>query len=114
MYKSPSYLKPTNRANAYLVKEILDADPQKLLLKIYDFAIVNCQKGNLAKTNQALTELISALNFETDETKNISVGLLKLYQFCQDQMRQSNYNIVLKILTDLREAWITVFKKAIT
>lgn len=111
MYNSQTYNKPMNRANAYLVKEILDADPQKLLLKIYDFAIVNCKRGDFVKTNKALSQLINALNFEVEEAKEISIGLLKLYQFCQDQMRQKNYDIALKILTDLRDAWTTIFKQ---
>ncbi|KAB2846370.1 MAG: flagellar protein FliS [Melioribacteraceae bacterium] len=110
MYKSQSNFKSSNRANAYLVKEILDADPKKLLLKIYDFAIVNSKRGDLAKTNKALSELINALNFDSQETKNISIGLMRLYQFCQEQMRQKNYDIVVQILTDLRETWLTVFK----
>jgi flagellar protein FliS len=110
MYNSQTYLKSSNRANAYLVKEILDADPKKLLLKIYDFAIVNSKRGDLAKTNKALSELINALNFESEETKEISLGLMRLYQFCQEQMRQKNYDIVVQILSDLRETWITAFR----
>jgi len=110
MYNTQTDLKSSNRANAYLVKEILDADPQKLLLKIYDFAIVNSKRGDLAKTNKALSELIHALNFETAETKEISLGLMRLYQFCQEQMRQKNYDIVVQILSDLREAWISAFR----
>ncbi|MBU2492290.1 MAG: flagellar protein FliS [Bacteroidetes bacterium] len=112
MYNSQSYSRSSNRANAYLVKEILDADPKKLLLKIYDFAIVNSKRGDLAKTNNALSALINALNFDTEETKKISIGLMKLYQFCQEQMRQKNFNIVVNILSDLRETWLTVFRTA--
>lgn len=111
MYKSQYQYTASNRANAYLVKEILDADSKKLLLKIYDFAIVNCQKENMAKTNSALGVLIKALNFETPETKEISIGLLRLYQYCQEQMRQKNFKIVLEILTGLRETWSTAFKQ---
>lgn len=111
MYRSPSHFNSANRANAYLVKEILEADPKKLLLKIYDFAIVNCKRGDLAKTNKALSELIKALDFESEETKSVSIGLMRLYQFCQDQMRKNNTDIVLKILTDLRDTWVKVFKQ---
>lgn len=94
-----------NRANAYVTNEILDASPQKLIMKIYDFAILQCKNKNLEKTNRALTELISALRFDGDEVSEISMGLKKLYEFCQDQMRKKNYDIVLQILTDLRETW---------
>lgn len=100
----------TTQLNPYLVKEILEASPQKLLLKIYDFAIVNCQLHDMLKTNRALDELINALNFEDEKAREISIGLLKLYQYCQEQMRKKNYEIVHKILIDLRDAWLTIFK----
>jgi flagellin-specific chaperone FliS len=76
-------IKKNNRANAYLAKEILEASPQKLLIKVYDFAIVHCKKGNMDKTNRALQELINALRFDDEKSKDIAIGFLKLYQFCQ-------------------------------
>ncbi len=100
----------TTQLNPYLVKEILEASPQKLLLKIYDFAITNCQLHDMLKTNRALDELINALNFEDEKAREISIGLLKLYQYCQEEMRKKNYEIVHKILVDLRDAWLTIFK----
>ncbi len=99
-----------NKANQYLVKEILEATPEQLILKIYDFAILNCQRKNLAKVNAAINELIKALSFEGDDVKEISIGLLKLYQFCQDQARKNNYEIVIKILSELRDTWIKAFE----
>jgi len=98
-------------ANAYVAKDILEASPQKLLIKIYDFAIVHCKKGDMLKTNAALDELIHSLNFELEEPKEIATGLLRLYQFCEDQMRKDNTEIVYEILTTLRETWITAFTK---
>ena len=53
-----------NNMNPYLVKEIMEANPKKLLLKVYDFAILNCQKRNMIKANEALGVLISALRFD--------------------------------------------------
>ncbi len=100
----------TTQLNPYLVKEILEASPQKLLLKIYDFAITHCQLHDMLKTNRALDELINALNFEDEKAREISIGLLKLYQYCQEEMRKKNYEMVHKILVDLREAWLTIFK----
>lgn len=97
-------------ANQYLAKEILEATPQQLLIKIYDFAITNCQKHDLVKTNNALQELINSLNFTDPPTKELATGLLRLYKYCQDQMRAKNYEIVHKILTELRETWLEAFK----
>ena len=65
----------------------------------------------MPKTNKALSELINALNFENTDTKEFSLGLMSLYQFCQDQMRKGNNEIVEKILVELRDSWIDVFSK---
>ncbi|MEI7811854.1 MAG: flagellar protein FliS [Ignavibacteria bacterium] len=109
MYQaSSSYYNRTNQANAYLVKEIMEATPQKLLIKIYDFAITNCQKHDMERTNRAIQELINSLKFD-DVTKEISTGFLKLYLYCQEEMRKKNYEMVNKILTELRDAWLKAF-----
>jgi len=109
MYYSPM-IKNNNRVNKYIENEILEANPKQLLIKVYDFAILNCQRHDMIKTNNAIQELINSLSFETEETKNISIGLLKLYQFCQDQMRKKNYDVVYKILFELRKTWIEAFQ----
>ena len=96
-------------ANQYLVKEILEASPQQLLIKIYDFAIINCQRKDHVKTNNAIQELINALNFEDESAKEISVGLFRLYHFCQEEMRKKNFDTVYTILTDLRDTWKKAF-----
>ncbi len=101
----------TNPVNNYLVKEILEADPKQIIMKIYDYAILNCQKKDLAKTTQAIQELINSLKFDDENISSISIGLLRLYQYCQDQMRKQNYNIVYRILTDLRSTWISIFNQ---
>jgi flagellar protein FliS len=111
MYNTAYTFNRGNQVNQYLVKEIMEATPQQLLIKIYDFAIVNCQKHNLEKTNKAIQELINSLRFDLEEAKEISIGLLKLYQFCQESMRQKNYDVVYKILTELRETWLNIFNK---
>jgi flagellar protein FliS len=104
-----AYNNRASQVNPYLMKEILEASPQKLLIKIYDFAIMNCQKGDMVKTNKALSELINSLNFQDESCREISLGLLKLYKFCQEEMRKKNYEIVHKILSELRETWLKIF-----
>ena len=111
MYSSTFAAKKQNRLNQYLVNEITQATPKQLLIKLYDFAIVNCKKQNLVKTNEALQVLIGSLSFENKEVSAISTGLLRLYQFCQAEMRKKNYDIVYEILTELRESWIAAFNK---
>jgi len=101
----------STRMNQYLIKEIMEATPQQLLIKVYDFAILNCNKHNMVKTNNALQELINSLNYDTEPVRQISHGLLKLYLFCQDQMRKQKYDVVNKILVELRATWLEAFKK---
>ena len=97
------------KMNPYLVKDILEATPQQLAIKLYELAIVSCKKHDLRKTNSALQALINGLNFENENVSEISTGLLKLYKFCQDQMRRENYSIVVRILSELKDSWIRVF-----
>ncbi len=110
MYNTATLTKRNSKPlNNYMVKEIIEATPQQLLIKIYDFAILNCQRRNLAKTNQAIQELINSLRWEGEDVRQISTGLLRLYQFCQNEMRKKNYDIVYRILSELRESWIKAF-----
>ena len=109
MYNSTHLRSKSNKLNPYLIKELMEATPQQLLIKIYDFAILNCQRKNLAKTNSALQELINLLSWEGKGVAEISAGLQSLYQYCQDEMRNKNYDIVFKILTELRESWLIAF-----
>ncbi len=113
MYYSNAALKLpesyNNKANTYVLNEILNATPQQLLIKVYDFAIGQCKRRNIEKTNKALMTLIESLKYDTEAVSEISMGLRKLYEFCQDQVRKNNFDIALTILTDLRETWNKVF-----
>ncbi|MDH7603913.1 MAG: flagellar protein FliS [Melioribacter sp.] len=99
-----------NKSNPYIFNQINNATPQELILKVYDFAILNCQKNDMLKTNDAIQVLINSLNFDDPAAKEISIGLLRLYQYCQEQMRKHNNQIVLKILTELRDTWVNALK----
>jgi flagellar protein FliS len=111
MYSSKFNNNRKSKLNPYFVKEIMEASPQELLIKIYDFAIVNCQKHDMPKTNAALQELINSLRYDRADVKEISIGFLKLYQYCQREMRKKNYAVVLEILTGLRNSWLEAFRK---
>jgi len=111
MLEQNLYKSHDNKAKAYLLKEITEASPQKLLLKIYDLAIQSYQKGDFARANRAVAELINSLNFADEQAKEISFGLLRLYQFAQDQARKSNFNVSIKILQELRDTWSILFKE---
>jgi flagellar protein FliS len=106
MLHNPNTNKTTSAINPYLLNNIMNATPQQLLLKVYDFAVVHCQKKDLAKTNSAIQQLKDALRFDgNEEVKEFSLGLFRLYQYCQDQMRKGEFDNALKVLTELRECW---------
>ncbi len=111
MMTSPYMKKQGNPADVYLTKEIMEATPQKLLLKVYDFSIQQALQKNMIKTNRGIQVLIESLNFEVADARSISIELLRLYQYCQDQARKGNFDMVHKILHDLRESWIQMFRE---
>jgi len=85
--------------------DILNTTPERLIIKVYDFAILNCQKRNILKANEAIQVLINSLSFQDPTTKEISIGLLRLYRYCQDQVRKGEYDIAEKVLKELKESW---------
>lgn len=110
MYTMNSFAN-NRRINQYVTNDILNASPEQLIMKVYDFAIINCQKHNMVKTNEALQVLINALNFDKQEAKEIAVGLLRIYTYCQHEMRKKNYEIVHRVLSELKETWETALSK---
>lgn len=99
-----------SRINPYLANEILYASPEQLLIKAFDFAIVHSEKMDMIKTNSALQELTCMLRFDDESFKDLSINLLRLYQYCQDQTRKNNFTIVTQILTGLRESWLNTMQ----
>jgi len=111
MYTNTNTSRSNSTMNPYLLNNIMDATPAQLLIKVYDFAIVNCKKNELSKTNAAIQTLIDALRYDGgEEVKEVSIGLLRLYQYCQEQTRRGNFDSVLMILTELRESWSVILK----
>lgn len=65
----------------------------------------------MVKTNEALQVLINALNFDKPEAKEIAVGLFRIYTYCQQEMRKKNYEVVNRVLTELKESWESALSK---
>lgn len=96
------------KLQSYQQSQILSMEPVPLLIKVYDFTILNCKKKNMEKAGKGLVELISTLNFDYPD---VSLGLFRLYQYCQDKIREEKYDEVISILEGLRNAWIETLKK---
>jgi flagellar protein FliS len=102
------------------------ADRGKLIIICYDVAIkhggIVCEMStdfknieernkHLYKMNDALTELISSLNFEVGGGE-IATNLYRLYEYMQYRINESIVHLdnthikeILGYLTELREAW---------
>lgn len=87
---------------SYQQSQILGLDPVQLIIKVYDFVILNCKKGDMTKASKGLVELISALNFDCQE---ISLGLFRLYQYCMEKIKNKEFDEAVHILEGLRNAW---------
>ena len=88
--------------DSYRTQQVASAAPAQLLLQLYDHAIAGALRQDQRQVNAALVELIGALNFDYEE---IAVGLFKLYDWCMRRARAKDWDEVLKILRELRNAW---------
>ena len=100
---------PKKMVNSYVNNQLMGLSKEQLLLTVYDIAITGCQQQDGEKVIRAISELISALNFEHQD---IAVGLFRLYQYALDQVREKKYDEVTTILQDLRETWVAAFQQA--
>ena len=92
----------------YRTQDVMGASPLHLVVMAYDVAIASCEMGDFDRAVKAVSVLRDALNFDYAE---VAVGLLRLYQWCLDRIRQGDYTSALQTLRDLRDAWTTVEKR---
>lgn len=95
--------------NQYFLNEVMDLNPKQLLLRVYDFALEGCKNRDAEKTNNAISQLITSLNFDTEETNKISGELFRLYEYCKEESGKGNFEIVEQILGGLKQSWSEIF-----
>jgi hypothetical protein len=83
-------------------EELGGLSPARLLLKLYDVAILSCDREERARLVSALTELTAALSFDHRE---ISMPLFRIYDHCIREGRAGNFSAVRAVLVQLRDAW---------
>jgi flagellar protein FliS len=105
-YKRASTGSHKSKINTYLENQILNSKPEELVLKVYDFILLNIKKKNYNKANAGIIELIAALNFDYQD---VSLGLFKLYTYCQNQIRKENWTEAQEIIQDIRNSWAKAF-----
>ena len=64
----------------------------------------------MEKASRGLVELISALNFDHQE---VALGLFRLYQYCLDNIKKSNYGEAISIIEELKASWVATLDKKI-
>jgi flagellin-specific chaperone FliS len=95
-----------SQVSDYLRNDAMSLTPTEVVLKLYDFAILNIKKNQPQRAMRAITELIVALNFDY---KDFSLGLYRLYQYCREKIIEGKPNDALEILEGLRDAWAKAF-----
>ena len=83
-------------------EELDGLSPARLLLKLYDVAILSCDREERERLVCALTELTAALSFDHRE---VSMPLFSIYDHCIRQVRAGRYSAVRAVLVQLRDAW---------
>ena len=101
--------RPKNAFAGYKTNEIMSLTPVQLILKVYDYVIVNCRKRDYEKVNAGLTQLIASLNFDY---KEVSLGFFRIYRYCQTESKKGNYEEIERHISELRTAWAQAFKLA--
>jgi flagellin-specific chaperone FliS len=82
--------------------QVLGASSMRLLLMVYDVAIVSCEARDPQRAGKAVGELIRSLNFEYNE---IATELFRLYEYCLWEIRRSHFLEAAKVLRWLKRAW---------
>ena len=85
----------------YQQQSVLNSNPTKLVVKMYDLITQNCYLENGKKVNALLSELIHYLNFDYD----LSAQLFEIYRFCQQLAKESKFDEIVEILITLRQTW---------
>src|SRR5512134_1319978 len=86
----------------YRKQDVMSASPLRLVIMTYDLAIRACEQQDFAKAAKTISALRDALDLDYPE---VSVGLFRLYQWCLDCIRKSDYASAITTLTELRSAW---------
>ncbi|HXL04335.1 MAG TPA: flagellar protein FliS [Bacillota bacterium] len=91
-----------NAADAYRTQQVLSASPERLILMAYDYVLAGCNMQDKTKASRGLAELIDALDFSQGE---VAVGLLRLYQYAMDRVREGDFDGAISVMRPLRETW---------
>jgi flagellar secretion chaperone FliS len=105
LLESPPRMLPRQGAVAWSYREqqVQGASPLQAILLVYDFALGACARKDLPRALEALSTLRGALDFV--QGGDIACRLQSLYLYCEEQVRQRQYDACERILRELRAAW---------
>lgn len=88
----------------YKQQDVMNASPLRLVIMTYDLAIHACEQQDFAKAIRTISALRDTLDMDYPD---VAVGLFRLYQWCLDCIRKSDYASAVATLKELRDAWAT-------
>jgi len=88
---------------SYRQQQVQGAGPLQSILLMYDAALAACARRDLARALEALSALRHALDFAQGGT--IAAQLQNLYLYCEEKVRERNFDECKHILRELHEAW---------
>jgi flagellin-specific chaperone FliS len=91
----------------YRQHDVMGASPIRLVVMAYDLAIRACDQKDFPTAIKAISALRDALDYNYAE---VAAGLLRLYNWSLDCIRQGDYESAKRTLVELRDAWATVEK----
>ena len=97
-----------NASDAYRTQQVLTESPERLVLMVYDYVIAGCNLKDKTKASRGLAELIDALDFSQGD---IAIGLLRLYQYAMDKVREGDFDGAISVIRPLRDTWGATLRK---
>jgi flagellin-specific chaperone FliS len=92
----------------YRQQDVESASPIRLVVMAYDMAIRACDQEDFETGYKAVVALRNSLDLDYPE---FVVGLLRLYQWVIDSMREKDFNSAKSVLVELRDSWSMVEKR---
>lgn len=106
MLQNPAQYQDTSK-DPYLTQKIMSAKPEQLISYIYDAVISASYQKDQERVLRGLMMLVNALNFDYQE---VAMPLFKLYQYCLERARRSDYSEVEELMVGVRSAWVETMK----
>ncbi|MGQ9607783.1 MAG: flagellar export chaperone FliS [bacterium] len=93
---------------SYQKNDVVSATPLRLIVMVYDRAILGCQQRNIEMAWKAIKVLIDNLNMDIQP---LAGRLLAIYEYCNELMRNGEFDSACKILKELRDTWASLNNK---